>query len=179
MKSDPRLHCASKISLAFLPHLIYYPDMLTHAVSAPGTLIIMKKQIEYLQGLFYDIWNDFGSVYIVVKYSHKTIVGKRGFTEEDKKNGLILVFNNKTNTSIEWDADGNISCVLAFGARKEDVFIHHDDLAGVFSPDAGVQFFRSDMMKSAGGAPDAGPETGHDERVVSISNFKRKPKSSQ
>ncbi|OGW40104.1 MAG: hypothetical protein A2010_05410 [Nitrospirae bacterium GWD2_57_9] len=137
----------------------------------------MKKQVEYLQKLFYDIWNDFGSVYLIVKYSTGTSIGKRGFTEEEKKQGLILVFNNKTNTSLNWDADGNLTCVLAFGARKEELSIHHDDLLGVFSREAGVQFLRSDMSSEPAASPpepDAGRVDG--KQVVSISNFKkRKP----
>jgi YD repeat-containing protein len=134
----------------------------------------MKKQVEYLQRLFYDIWNDFGSVYLIVKHSNETSVGKRGFTEEEKKKGLILVFNNKTNTTLDWDAEGNLTCILAFGARKENLFLHHDDLLGVFSPEAKVQFLRSDT----GAEPVAAPESsaGHDEdkQVVSISNFKKR-----
>ena len=120
----------------------------------------MKKQVEYLQKLFYDIWNDFGSVYLIVKYSGNTSIGKRGFTEEEKKQGMILVFNEKTSNKLNWDAEGNLTCVLAFGARKEDIFVHHDDLLGVFSSEAGVQFLRSDASKE----PAAPPETdaGHD-----------------
>jgi YD repeat-containing protein len=134
----------------------------------------MKKQVEYLQKLFYDIWNDFGSVYLIVKYSSNTIIGKRGFTEDEMKQGLILVFNDKTNTSLDWDAEGNLTCVLAFGARKEDVFIHHDDLLGVFSQEAGVQFLRSDMGKGPAASPE--PDAGHGEKkqVVSMSDFKKR-----
>jgi hypothetical protein len=134
----------------------------------------MKKQVEYLQRLFYDIWNDFGSVFLIVKFSSRTIIGKRGFTEEEKKQGLILVFNNKTNTALNWDAEGNLTCVLAFGTRKEDVFIHYDDLLGVFSPEAKVQFVRND----AGEEPvallekDAGQVDG--KQVVSMSDFKKR-----
>ncbi len=134
----------------------------------------MKKQVEYLQKLFYDIWNDYGSVYLLVNYSSRTSIGKRGFTEEEKKHGLILVFNDKTNNTLNWNKEGNLSCVLAFGARKEDVSIHHDDLLGLFSPEAGVQFLRSDMGKE----PEASPETdagqSDDKQVVSISSFKKR-----
>lgn len=132
----------------------------------------MKKQVEYLRRLFYDIWNDFGSVYLLVKYSERTRIGKRGFTDEEKRRGLVLVFNNKTSGTLDWDAEGNLACVLAFGDRKEDVSIHHDDLLGVFSQDAGVQFLRSDT----GGEP-AQPETAgqaEDRQVVSLSNFKKR-----
>jgi hypothetical protein len=141
----------------------------------------MKKQVEYLQRLFYDIWNDFGSVYLLVKYSDRTRIGKRGFTEEEKKQGLVLVFSNKTNTTLSWDPDGNLACVLAFGARKEEVYIHHDDLLGLFSREAGIQFVRSDISKETAAGPEAEPEPGTErgegKQVVSISNFrKRKPK---
>jgi len=137
----------------------------------------MKKQVEYLQRLFYDIWNDFGSVYLLVKYSNRTSIGKRGFTEDERKQGLVLVFNNKTNTTLTWDVEGNLACILAFGARKEDLFIHHDDLLGVFSREAGVQFIRSDSGSEP--AAPSGPDEEHidSKQVVSMSNYKkRKPK---
>jgi hypothetical protein len=138
----------------------------------------MKKQVEYLQRLFYDIWNDFGSVHLLVKYSGKTSIGKRGFTEEERKRGLVLVFNNKTSNTLDWSAEGDLACVLAFGARKEDVSIHHDDLLGVFSQEAGVQFLRSDTGDEPAAAPDAGAGRGDDRQVVSISSF-RKRKSTE
>jgi hypothetical protein len=133
----------------------------------------MKKQVEYLQKLFYDIWNDFGNVYLLVRYSDNTVIGKRGFTEEEKKKGLVLVFNNKTSTTLDWDEDGNLSCVLAFGPRKEDVSIHHDDLLGVFSPEAGVQFLRGDAGKEPASPPETDAGHGDDKHVVSISSFKK------
>jgi hypothetical protein len=147
----------------------------------------MEKQVAYLQRLFYDLWNDFGSVFLVVRYSPRSIIGKRGFTDDEKKQGLILVFNNRTNTRLDWDADGNLSCVLAFGTSKEEVFIHCDDLMGVFSPDAGVQFLRVDTKKTAPAERDAEqkekqvetPDAGQDEKphVVSMSGFKKRKKS--
>jgi hypothetical protein len=91
---------------------------------------------------------------------------------------LVLVFNNKTNNTLKWDEGGNLTCVLAFGARKEELSIHHDDLLGVFSQEAGVQFLRSDANKEQAPEPQpepgAGPATG--KQVVSLSDFKkRKP----
>jgi hypothetical protein len=136
----------------------------------------MKKQVEYLQRLFYDIWNDFGSVYLLVRYSERTSIGKRGFTEEEKRQGLVLVFNSKTNNTLNWDAEGNLTCVLAFGARLEDLSIHHDDLLGVFSQEAGVQFVRSDVGKEPAPSPEPDAERADSGQVVSMSNFKkRKP----
>jgi hypothetical protein len=136
----------------------------------------MKKQVEYLQRLFYDIWNDFGGVYLLVKHSSRTSIGKRGFTEEEMKQGLVLVFNNKTSTTLNWDTEGNLSCVLAFGTRKEDVSIHHDDLLGVFSPEAGVQFLRSDVSKEPATSSETDAQQGDTKQVVSMSNFKKRQK---
>jgi hypothetical protein len=143
----------------------------------------MKKQVEYLQKLFYDIWNDFGSVYLLVKHSGNTVIGKRGFTEQEMKQGLILVFNNKTNNKLNWDEEGNLTCVLAFGTRKEDLFIHHDDLLGVFSAEAGVQYLRSDVNKTEPMPPPPPPEQGMEQgdgnQVVSIGNFRKKKSKSK
>ncbi|MEK6744504.1 MAG: hypothetical protein AABZ15_12895 [Nitrospirota bacterium] len=136
----------------------------------------MKKNVEYLQRLFYDIWNDFGSVYLLVGHSGRTSIGKRGFTEEEKKQGLVLVFNNKTNAKLDWDAEGNLACVLAFGPRKEDVYIHHDDLLGVFSREAGVQFLRTEARSESAPSPDKGAEAGAGKQVVSMSDFRKHKK---
>jgi hypothetical protein len=135
---------------------------------------MMKKQVAYLQRLFYDLWNDFGSVYLLVKYSERTIIGNRGFTDEEKKQGLILVFNNQTSNRLDWDAEGNVSCVLAFGRRREDVSIHHDDLFGVFSPEAGVQFVRSDISKEPREAAEAEEERNAGKQVISMSRYRKK-----
>ncbi|HTG01529.1 MAG TPA: hypothetical protein VK654_13195 [Nitrospirota bacterium] len=136
----------------------------------------MKKQVQYLQKLFYDIWNDFGNVYLLVKYSDQSTVGRRGFTEEEKKKGLVLVFNNKTNNTLSWDDEGNITCVLAFGARKEELLLHHDDLIGVFSPEAGVQFIRSDTGKEPepAASPEQEPEQDSGSHVVSLAQARKK-----
>jgi hypothetical protein len=137
----------------------------------------MKKQIEYLQRLFYDIWNDFGSVYLLVRYSDRTVIGRRGFTDDEKKKGIVLVFNDKTNNRLEWDAEGNLSCVLAFGASREEVSIYHDDLLGIFSPDAGIQFLRTDAGAEEP-APESEPEQrtegGDGKQVVSLRDFKKR-----
>ncbi len=136
----------------------------------------MRKQVTYLQRLFYDLWNDFGSVYLIVKYSGRTRIGKRGFTEEEIKRGLVLVYNDKTSNTLDRDAEGNLSCVLAFGARREDVFIHHDDLLGVFSQEAGVQFLRSDINREPEAAPGTDAGQGDHKQVVSMSNYKQRKK---
>ena len=136
----------------------------------------MKKQVAYLQKLFYELWNDFGSVYLIVSHSDRTRIGKRGFTEDEKKQGLYLVFNDRTNNRLEWDDEGNLSCVLAFGSRKEDVHVHHDDLRGVFSPEAGVQLLRSDMDNKPVAPPEPEAGAGDDKRVVSMSKFRRSKK---
>jgi hypothetical protein len=145
----------------------------------------MKKQVVYLQKLFYDLWNDFGSVYLLVQHSERTTIGKRGFTDDEKQRGLVLVFNNKTNTELNWSAEGDLTCVLAFGGRKEDVHIHHDDLRAVFSPEAKVQYMRNDAEgektaatpgpEQASPGPTAAPDPDNPQ-VVSLEKFRKRKK---
>jgi len=110
----------------------------------------MKNQIKYLQNLFYDLLNDYGRVYIIVKYSDKTKIGNRGFTDEEKQKGLVLVFNDKNYKTLQWTDDGSIISSLGFGSgnKPENCFIHADDIASIYSPDAMIKFDRWDMLEA-------------------------------
>ncbi len=138
----------------------------------------MKNQIKYLQNLFYDILSDYGRVFLVVKYSGCTIIGNRGFTDEEKEKGIILVFNNKNHRSLQWTEDGSIVATLAFGAnnKMEKCFLHCDDVVALYSPDAKLKFERWDLwdMKDSfkesktlknGNSPDS--------KIVSLDKFRK------
>jgi hypothetical protein len=138
----------------------------------------MKNQIKYLQNLFYEVLNDYGQVYLVVKYSAKTTIGSRGFTEEEKQKGLVLVFNQNNHKNIQWTDDGSIITALGFGTsnRPENCFLHSDDVVSVFSPVAKIRFDRWDMTGIEG--PAKGPplpegKTSQDEKVVSMESFRK------
>jgi hypothetical protein len=73
-----------------------------------------------------------------------------------------------------WDEEGNVSCVLAFGSRREDVYLHHNDLLGVFSPEAGVQFMRSDIGKEPKVPAESGTKQGDAKQVVSLNTYRKK-----
>ncbi|PIX89737.1 MAG: hypothetical protein COZ31_00495, partial [Nitrospirae bacterium CG_4_10_14_3_um_filter_44_29] len=62
----------------------------------------MKNQLKYLQNLFYDMMNDYGRVFVVIKQSERTVIGNRGFTDEEKENGLVLAFNSKNYKTLQW-----------------------------------------------------------------------------
>lgn len=142
----------------------------------------MKTQIKYLQNLFYDLLNDYGRVFIVVKHSNRTTIGTRGFTEEEMKKGLILTFNNNNYKSLQWTEDGSIITSLGFGTgnKPENCFLHSDDIVAVYSPDAKVKLDRWDML-SAGTA--SGESQNAEEpqqrkpvdkrKVVSIAGFRK------
>jgi len=106
----------------------------------------MKKQVKYLQNLFYDLLNDYGKVFIVVKYSDRTIIGERGFTEEEKEKGILLAFNRRNHRNLQWTKDGSIVAALGFGVnnKPENCFLHCDDIVSIYSPDAKVIFERWD-----------------------------------
>ncbi len=141
----------------------------------------MKNQIRYLQNLFYDILNDYGKVFMVVKYSEKTRIGTRGFTDEEKNKGMILVFTRMNNKNLVWLEDGSIQTVLGFGAgnRPEKCFIHADDIVSIFSHDARVKLDRWDMidLRDAGGkSEDFSKTTGkgpEDAKIVSLDRFRK------
>ena len=107
----------------------------------------MKNQVKYLQNLFYDLLNDYGKVFMVVKYSENSTIGNRGFTDEEKKKGIVLVFNSRNYKNLQWAEDGSIITALGFGVNNklEKCFLHFDDIVSVFSPDAMIRFDRWDM----------------------------------
>jgi hypothetical protein len=138
----------------------------------------MKNQLKYLQNLFYDLLNDFGRVYIVIKYSENTTIGNRGFTEEEKKNGLVLIFNLKNHKNLQWNEDGSIITALGFGAanRSEKCHLHADDIVSVFSPDARVKYDRWDIPETVGQSEamkGSEEEKSGEEKIVSLDGFRK------
>ena len=143
----------------------------------------MKAQVRYLQNLFHALLDDFGQVFVVVKYSEKTTIGNRGFTEEEKESGLVLVFNQQNYSKFRWMEDGSVMATLGFGTRNrpEKCLIHHDDILSVFSPKAGVRFDRWDMWeephgKETGDSPETRRGPTQEGKVVSLNGFRKTKK---
>jgi len=141
----------------------------------------MKNQIKYLQNLFYDLLNDYGRAFIIVKYSERSIIGNRGFTDEEKENALTLVFNDKNHKNLQWTEDGGIVAALGFGAnnRIENCFIHNEDIVSVFSPDSMVKLDRWDVWHAKRSTEESDKLTeleekkSAEEKIVSLDNFKK------
>jgi hypothetical protein len=141
----------------------------------------MKDQVKYLQELFYELLNDYGRVYIAVRYSDNSRIGKRGFTEEEKKQGIILVFNQTNHKTLRWTDEGSITTTLGFGQgnRPEKCFFHLDDIVSVFSPDAQVRLDRWDMYQVENSPEKTDTVTTSDEqqdqhgKVVSLDKFRK------
>jgi len=144
----------------------------------------VKNQIKYLQNVFYDLLNDYSQVYIVVRHSDKTTIGNRGFTEEEKEQGLILIFNQKNHKTLQWTEDGSIITTLGFGAgnRPEKCFLYFDDIVSVFSPDARVRLDRWDIWggKEESEQPDGetvpAEKKSPDEKIISLDSFRKTKK---
>jgi hypothetical protein len=94
--------------------------------------------------------NDYGRVFVVIKQSERTVIGNRGFTDEEKENGLVLAFNSKNYKTLQWTEDGSIVTTLGFGSNNklENCFLHSDDIISVYSPDAKIKFDRWDMIEA-------------------------------
>jgi hypothetical protein len=97
-------------------------------MSCPGGL---KKTV------FYEMLNAVGRVFIVARHSDGVMIGTRGFTEEEIKNGIVLVFN--TSMSFSWD-DSGISSTLVFGTTPHKCFIPAEDIVVIYSPELNAQF---------------------------------------
>jgi hypothetical protein len=117
----------------------------------------MKEMDNEMNGLkkevFYRLLDMAGRVFVFVRYSGDAKIGRRGFLPEEKKNGIILVFNGRMNFSWEDDA---ITARLVFGAAPEDCYIPVKDIVSVYSPELQTQLITApEGQKTA--------ETGKDE----------------
>lgn len=90
--------------------------------------------------IFFEFLNLVGRAFILVRYSDGVVLGNRGFTAEEKENGIILVFNSKMN--FLWD-DYGITATLVFGTSPQKCFIPVDDIIAVYSPELNAQFVAS------------------------------------
>jgi hypothetical protein len=91
----------------------------------------LKKQV------FFEMLDLAGRVFVLVRHSDNVVIGKRGFSPEEKEKGLVLVFNKEMN--FQWEQSG-ISAKLVFGSTPERCFIPHDDILSVFSPELLANF---------------------------------------
>jgi hypothetical protein len=131
----------------------------------------MKNQIKYLQNVFYDLLNDYGRVFLLVKYSERTIIGSRSFTDEEKEKGLVLVFNSRNHKNLQWTEDGSIVAALGFGVgnKIENCFIYQEDIVSVFSQDAMVKFDRWDMSE----VKESSEKEKSEEEIISLDKFRK------
>jgi hypothetical protein len=104
---------------------------------------------ELKRDVFYRMLDMAGRVFIVARYAENVIIGNRGFTEEEKKNGIVLVFNRSMNFS--WD-DSGITSSLVFGTSPQKCFIPADDIVAIYSPELTSQFVTS--FQAPTGAPE-------------------------
>jgi hypothetical protein len=87
--------------------------------------------------LFFELMNAAGRVFVLVKHSENVVLGKRGFTADERDKGIILVFNPRMNAL--WDEHG-ITATLVFGSAPQKCFIPADDVVAVYSPELNAQF---------------------------------------
>lgn len=117
-----------------------------------ASLNSLKKHV------FYELMHIGGRAFILVRYSEHVILGNRGLTDDERENGIVLVFNQGMN--FQWD-DYGITATLVFGSSPQKCFIPVDDIAAVYSSDLNAQFMvlpMSGKMKEFQAASTAGDE---------------------
>src|SRR5512136_1066987 len=90
--------------------------------------------------VFFELLNLAGRVFVLVEPSESVVLGRRGFSEDEKKNGIVLVFNSKMK--FDWD-DKVIRATLVFGTAPQKCVIPVEAIIAVYSPEAGAQFIVS------------------------------------
>lgn len=138
---------------------------------------------ELKKTIFYKILDMAGRVFIMVKHSNDIIIGKRGLTEDEKKNGIVLVFNNTMNFT--WD-DYGISGTLIFGTIPQECYIPADDIIIINSPELNAQFVAAPRPSEETDINNAGPggatlqearEASEGSKVVQVDFKKKRNKS--
>ncbi len=81
-----------------------------------------------------------GRVFIVIRHSPEVNLGKRTFSDEEKRSGLTLVFTSRMR--MQWKEYG-ISATLSFGSQAQKCFIPSKDIVAVYSPEMQVQLTAS------------------------------------
>ncbi|HXX80953.1 MAG TPA: ClpXP protease specificity-enhancing factor SspB [Thermodesulfovibrionales bacterium] len=102
-----------------------------------------QKLNELKRKVFQEILDIVGRVFIVARHSEHVIIGKRGFTEEEKKDGIVLVFNVHMN--FVWDESG-ISSTLVFGTTPQKCFVPAADIVAIYSPELQCQFISAPQI---------------------------------
>jgi hypothetical protein len=90
--------------------------------------------------VFFEFLNLVGRAFVLVRFSENVILGSRSFSDDEKENGIILVFNSRMN--FLWDEYG-ISATLVFGTSPQKCFIPVDDIIAIYSPELNAQFMTS------------------------------------
>lgn len=141
----------------------------------------MQPNLTNLKKLvFYEMLEIAGRVFIIVRYSERVRIGTRGFTEDEKKNGIVLVFNKAMNFS--WD-DSGITAVLVFGPSQQKCFVPAEDIIMIYSPELNSQFISAQPAVTGAAdkekqqpQPSEGLSATRDSNVVSVDFKKKKDK---
>ena len=134
-----------------------------------------EKMNELKKTIFHQMLEMAGRVFIVSRYSENVVIGKRGFTGDEKTNGVVLVFNKSMN--FVWDEWG-ISSTLVFGTSPQKCFIPSDDIVAIYSPELNSQFVAGAPapacpVSSPGKTPEKEEEHEAGPNVVKV-DFKKK-----
>ncbi|MBF0606990.1 MAG: hypothetical protein SFH39_09435 [Candidatus Magnetobacterium sp. LHC-1] len=90
--------------------------------------------------IFYDIMEIVGRVFIIVRYSEDVLIGNRGFIDNERQDGITLVFNTRMNFT--WQ-DDILEAKLVFGATAQQCVIPVQHIIAIYSPELQSQFVTS------------------------------------
>ncbi|MBF0591994.1 MAG: hypothetical protein HQL02_07890 [Nitrospirae bacterium] len=101
---------------------------------------LIKQLNDLKKDVFYDILEIVGRVFIIVKYSEDVLIGNRGFINDEKQEGIMLVFNARMNFA--WN-DDVLDATLVFGTTAQQCIIPVQYIIAIYSPELQTQFVTS------------------------------------
>jgi|Deesub1362A_J573_1020465.scaffolds.fasta_scaffold17729_2 hypothetical protein len=140
----------------------------------------MEKRNDYVTGLnklkrhiFYEILEIVGRVFIIVRYHEDVRIGNRGFLPEERKKGIVLVFNK--NMNFNW-YDWGIEARLVFGSSTEHCLIPVEHIIGIYSPELNTQFlslYEEAEKKVAGKKVELETDEKGEDKIIKV-DFKKR-----
>jgi hypothetical protein len=77
------------------------------------------------------VFNNYNKFYIHVAPLSDVVIGKRGFLDQEKDHGIVLVFGNESYKNFEWD-ENNIYVSMKFSGVWEELIIPFGAIQAVF-----------------------------------------------
>lgn len=104
----------------------------------------VSRTQELIKHIFFEVLDIAGRVFVAIAYSNSVKIGTRGFLDEEKERGLMLVFNKQMN--FQWQDEG-INASLVFNGTLQKCFIPISNIVAIYSPELKLHFVIEQLLE--------------------------------